>query len=54
MAWGTYWPSGPLKASLTEPMRQEMQQNAGCHIICEKLLTQRVSKPSFAFLTFLP
>jgi ABC-type transporter MlaC component len=27
-------PAGHLKASLTEPNRQEMQQNAGCYIIC--------------------
>ncbi len=30
-------PSGLLKASLNESDRQEMQQNAGCYITCEKL-----------------
>jgi hypothetical protein len=47
-------PSGLLKASLTEPMRQEMQQNEGCYIIVKKLFIKRVSKPSLSFFTFLP
>jgi hypothetical protein len=53
-ARGAYKAFGLLKASLTEPMRQEMQQSAGCYITCEKLFTNRVSKPSISFLTFLP
>jgi hypothetical protein len=54
MAWGTYWPFGPLKASLNEPNRQQMHQNFECHVIGENLSARRVSKPSIFFLTFLP
>jgi hypothetical protein len=54
MAWGTDKAFGLLKASLTEPMRQEVQQSAVGYIFCEKLFTYSVSKPSIAFLTFFP
>jgi hypothetical protein len=45
-ARGTYRPFGPLKASLTESNRQEMQQDLACHIIYWNSHAQRVSKPS--------
>jgi hypothetical protein len=38
MAWGTDKAFGLLKASLTEPIRQEILQNAGGYIICEKFV----------------
>jgi hypothetical protein len=46
MAWGTDRPFGPLKASLTEPNRQKMQQGIECIIIHWNLHTKGVSKPS--------
>jgi hypothetical protein len=49
MAWETYRPFGPLKASLTEPVRQQMHQDIGCYLNGEKLPANWVSKPSIAF-----
>ena len=46
MAWGTDKAFGLLKASLTELIRLQMQQNVGFDIICENLFKKRVSKPS--------
>jgi hypothetical protein len=53
MAWGTYRRFAPLKASLTESDRQEMQQNVECHTIYWNSHAHRVSKPSLDFLTCL-
>jgi hypothetical protein len=39
-------PSGLLKASLTEPIQQGMQQSVECYIIHWNLHTKGVSKPS--------
>jgi hypothetical protein len=47
-------PSGLLKASLTEPNRQQMQQNVECYVIRKKLSAHRVSKPSIFLLIFSP
>jgi hypothetical protein len=52
-ARGAYRPCGPLKASLTESNRQEMQKDVECHKVYWNTYTKRVSKPSIAFLTFL-
>jgi hypothetical protein len=53
MAWGTYRPFGPLKASLTKPIRQQMLQNVEFYIIYGKLLTNWVSKPSIFLPSYL-
>ena len=47
---GPIGPTGHLKASLNEPIQQQMHQNIECHIIGENLPARRVSKPSI-FLT---
>jgi hypothetical protein len=50
MAWGPIGPSGHMKASLNEPIRQQMHQNIESHVNSENLPARRVSKPSI-FLT---
>ena len=47
-------PSAIEKASLNEPVRQEMQQSVESYIMHYNSYSNRVSKPLASFLTFLP